>query len=201
MGRRSDHTRPQIRAMAIDAARDIVATEGYRALSARNVARRIGYAAGTLYVVFENLDELVLILNAESLEDLGAKLGGALRAESIPARRPRAVAEAYVEFALRNTQRWRMIFEHQLAPDRVMPQSIQDRSADLLRLLATALRPLTPARSEDDIAELATALWSGVHGICILALTERLPTATAASLPRLVGMLVDQFTTGLRASD
>ena len=94
--------------MAIDAARDIVATEGYRALSARNVARRIGYAAGTLYVVFDNLDELALILNRESLDDLGAELERALCAELAPEQRPKAVAGAYVDFAMRNTQRWRM---------------------------------------------------------------------------------------------
>ena len=66
MGRRSDHSREEIRQMALQAAESIVTEGGYKALSARKVASEIGYTVGTLYLVFENLDELVLYVNGRT---------------------------------------------------------------------------------------------------------------------------------------
>jgi hypothetical protein len=45
--------------------------------------------------------------------------------------------------------------------------------------------------SADD--EIATALWGGVHGICMLAVTGKLQVATQASVQRLLDVLLDQF--------
>ena len=200
MGRRSDHTRPQIRAMAIDAARAIVQTEGYGALSARNVARRIGYAAGTLYVVFENLDELALILKQEALDQLHARMQHAI--ESTPAeQRLGAAMAAYVSYASEHSQRWRMVFEHRDGTGMRPPESITERLGRIVALVAQAVRTLAPQRSREELQNLAGAVWSGVHGICILTLTGRLPTASTATLPGLTASLVEHFTAGLNTGD
>ena len=52
MARRSDHSREELREMAITAAEQIVVEQGYEGLSARKVAAAIGYTVGTLYLVF-----------------------------------------------------------------------------------------------------------------------------------------------------
>ena len=41
--------------------------------------------------------------------------------------------------------------------------------------------------------ELATALWSGAHGICMLAVTGKLQVATQASVQTLLDVLLDGF--------
>ena len=43
MARRSDHTRDELRRMALDAARAIVEEDGLRGLSTRRLAKAIGY--------------------------------------------------------------------------------------------------------------------------------------------------------------
>lgn len=70
MARRSDHSRDELREMALTAAEQIVLENGYESLSARKVASAIGYTVGTLYLVFENLDDLVLQVNARTLDRL-----------------------------------------------------------------------------------------------------------------------------------
>jgi len=65
MGRRSDHTPEQLQDLVLSAARGILADEGLRGLSARRLAARIGYSVGTLYNVYENVDEIVLVSDEE----------------------------------------------------------------------------------------------------------------------------------------
>ncbi len=74
MGRRSDHSREELGALALDAARKIVEQEGLRGLTARRVARDIGYTIGTIYNHFENLDDLIMQLNGQTLDSLYAAL-------------------------------------------------------------------------------------------------------------------------------
>ena len=57
MGRRSAHSRDEIRDMAISAASKIVEKQGFQSLTARKVASEIGYTVGTLYHVFRNFDD------------------------------------------------------------------------------------------------------------------------------------------------
>ena len=74
MGRRSDHSRDELYVMALDAAESIVREDGFPALTARKVAARIGYTAGTLYNIFRNQDDLIIHLNARTLGRLDAEM-------------------------------------------------------------------------------------------------------------------------------
>ena len=69
MARRNDHSREQIQQMAIAAAISILNEEGLANLSTRKVASEIGYTVGTLYLVFRNLNELLLHVNAATLDE------------------------------------------------------------------------------------------------------------------------------------
>ena len=70
MARRSDHSREEIKELALNATEEIVAEAGFQALSARKVASAIGYTVGTIYLVFKNLDDLIMQVNARTLETL-----------------------------------------------------------------------------------------------------------------------------------
>jgi len=70
MGRRNDHTRKDIKEMAISAGLELIEEKGFSGLSTRKVASKIGYSVGTLYNVFENLDDLVFHINAIILKEL-----------------------------------------------------------------------------------------------------------------------------------
>ena len=59
MARRSDHSRDELKALILDCAREIAEEEGLRGLTARRIATEIGYAPGTIYNLFSNLDDLI----------------------------------------------------------------------------------------------------------------------------------------------
>ena len=68
MPRRKDHTRKELTALAIEGGRKIVIEKGPGALTARSVAKEIGYTAGTLYNLFANIDELTAAINIGSMD-------------------------------------------------------------------------------------------------------------------------------------
>ena len=79
MGRRSTHTPQQLRELILDAAQDIIQVQGLAGLSAREIARRIEYSPGTIYNMFENLDDVVLHVEARVLEALDKRLSTLLQ--------------------------------------------------------------------------------------------------------------------------
>ena len=66
MARESDHY-AALRERLIDAAERTVAANGLAGLRARDLAREAGCAVGTIYNVFEHLDELILCVGWRTL--------------------------------------------------------------------------------------------------------------------------------------
>src|SRR5262245_43721874 len=116
MGRRNEHSREELKELALRAAAEIVDANGAGALSMREVARRIGYTVGALYLVFENLDDLIVHLNERTVSELRMALERIRGRVNQPAQNLRLLVAAYFGFALLHTARWRQVFEHRL-PD------------------------------------------------------------------------------------
>jgi len=191
MGRRSDHSRDEIREMAIAAAAEHVEIEGFQSLTARKVASKIGYTVGTLYHVFRNFDDLVIHLNAQTIDEMAALIQQQTRRKRNPEVRIRAMAEFYVKFATDHPDRWRLVFEHQAPRGLPTPVQMKERRDVMFELVADNLSEISPRRTTQEIDHTATALWSGIHGICILALTGKLYLGGAFSMVKLIDTLID----------
>ena len=191
MGRRSDHSRDEIRAMAIAAAAKHVETEGFQSLTARKVAGKIGYTVGTLYHVFRNFDDLIIHMNAETIDEMAALIQQNTRRKRNPEIRIRAMAENYVKYATDHPDRWRLVFEHQAPRGLPTPVQMKERRDVMFEMVADNLREISPDRIPQEVDHTATALWSGIHGICILALTGKLYLGGAFSMVKLIDTLID----------
>jgi len=191
MGRRSDHSRDEIREMAISAAAKHVETEGFQSLTARKVASSIGYTVGTLYHVFRNFDDLVIHLNAQTIDEMAALIQRNTRRKRNPENRIRAMAEFYVKYASDHPDRWRLVFEHQAPRGLPTPIQMKERRDVMFEMVADNLREISPGRMPQEVDHTATALWSGIHGICILALTGKLYLGGAFSMVKLIDTLID----------
>ncbi len=200
MGRRSDHSRDEIREMAIAAAAKHVEMEGFQSLTARKVASKIGYTVGTLYLVFRNFDDLVIHLNAQTIDEMAALIQQQTRKKRNPEIRIRAMAEFYVKYATDHPDRWRLVFEHQAPRGLPTPAQMKERRDVMFEMVADNLREIAPSRITQEIDHTATALWSGIHGICILALTGKLYLGGAFSMVKLIDTLIDSVLNEFRGS-
>ncbi len=196
MGRRSDHSRDEIREMALAAAEQVVAEQGLAGLSARKVAGAIGYTVGTLYLVFDNLDELILHVNVRTLDELHAVMVKALRRCRGPESCVLALGRAYVRYADTHRHRWSLLFEHRLPEGQEVPEWFRAKVAAMFELVEGALAPMSDHRSGREIGLAARALWSGVHGVAILALTDKLGTASVESVQALTDSLIRNYLAG-----
>src|SRR5712692_8933953 len=142
----------ELRTRLTDAAERTIAEKGLAALRARDLAKEAGCAVGTIYNVFEHLDQLVLCVGSRTLEMLDAALG-AVRSASPCNSTEDATADlvrlalAYLEFAATHTVRWRALFEHRMSEARPLPEWFVEQQQGLF---AEVERPLTVLLPEFD---------------------------------------------------
>ncbi|MBL4851095.1 MAG: TetR/AcrR family transcriptional regulator, partial [Gammaproteobacteria bacterium] len=79
MARRNDHSREQLRDLAIQAVLNLVDHDAFVSVTARSVTQDMGYTVGTLYLVFRNFDDLLLQVNAELLKRLHSDMQFAVK--------------------------------------------------------------------------------------------------------------------------
>ena len=199
MARRSDHTRTELTALAVAAARAIVAADGPAALTARRVADGIGYTPGTLYNIFSSMDELVLRANVVTLRALHETLAAAPDARRGPADNLKAMARAYRAFARQHRQHWLLLFLHNPDAGQMPPDWYLDEVGKLFAPLEDLLKPLYPPRQSARRKLAARALWASVHGMVFLEETGRIPVIAAAQGgDDMAALLIDNFVRGVR---
>lgn len=199
MARRSDHSRDEIREMALEAAASILEQEGIKKLTARNVANAIGYTVGTLYLVFRNLDDMVLQLNARTLDELHNWLVARSNVDIAPQQQLQTLADAYIDYAVRHTARWNLLFEAIAGDDENLPDWYLQRLGKVFGLIETALTPLADHQGQEAILQAARVLWASVHGICTLRIRHRLDLAGGQSTSEMAAMLINNFLAGFTA--
>ncbi len=198
MARRSDHSREEIHAMALAAAEGLVAEQGLSGLSARKLAAAIGYTQGTLYLVFRNLDDLILQFNGRTLDRMHRTLAEQAAGCGSPEQCVLALGQAYIRFAETNPRLWGALYEHQTRPGEAVPDWYRAKVDRMFQLVVTALGPLAPDLGSEELDLAAHALWSGVHGICILAQTGTLESQGELTATALSESLIRNYLRGLR---
>jgi AcrR family transcriptional regulator len=195
MARRSEHSLEEIKTMVLDAAEAIVISEGFAALKVRKVALEIGYTVGSIYMVFTNMGDLIMHVKARTLDGLADQLGEHLP-ECAPQEKILKLAKSYLQFANENYNLWSMIFEHRLPDHEKTPDWYQAKIDQAFVKVEKLLGQLAPEPDQSDIQSAARALWSGVHGICVLSLTGTLDAVGVKKVENNIVLLVENFIRG-----
>jgi AcrR family transcriptional regulator len=199
MARRSAHTPEELRQRIVEAARGIIERDGLVGLSAREVARLIGYSPGTLYNIFENLDDVLLTLQTEMVDNF-VDVMKAVPPGATPQDTLHGLTQAYLNFALDNRRMWNLLFTHQLPEGKVVPAALHDHINTVAAMVADLLAPIMPTATKSELDIAARALLSGVHGITAIAVTGKGPTLTSTTAHVFVKQLTSTYFRGLMAS-
>lgn len=200
MARRSDHSRDEIREMALSAVEELVSKKGYEGLSARKVAAAIGYTVGTLYLVFENLDDLVVQVNARTLDRLNLQMMEAVEEIGDDRQRLMGLGQSYIRFAEEDPHLWEMVFKHRVPRNGQLPAWYQEKVSRMFAQVERCLKPIAGHKTPGEIAQAARALCGVVHGICILAVTGKLGGVGVESVPDLAESLLSNYLDGFTGS-
>lgn len=194
MARRSEHSLEEIKEMVLNAAESIVIEGGGPALTMRKIAMDIGYTVGSIYMVFDNMSDLILHINARTLDGIAAELEKAPESEA--GAWLDQVAKLYLRYATVNFNRWSLIFEHRLPKNAPVPEWYQAKVERVFRKFEAQFARLVPGRSETENKQAARALWGGIHGISMLSLSGKLDIVGVEDVEKSIELLVGNFISG-----
>lgn len=191
--------RQRLQTRMIDIAERLITSDGLGAVQARRIAQEADCSVGTIYNVFGGLDGLIIAANTRTLKALGEALQAASRAAQHADLEQRllALALSYRDFAFRQNNRWRALFDHRMEPGKPVPDDYLAEQAALFALVEACLHDHIVDPAERFSA--ARALFSSVHGILSLAHDDKLGAYGPEETERQVRFIVGVAARGVLA--
>jgi AcrR family transcriptional regulator len=177
-----------------DAAHEMIRVGGLDDLSMRALAARVGVSAMAAYRYYPGKDTLVEDIRTCVRRDFASFLQAAAADTSDPIGKFRSLCSAYLEYALRNEEDYRLMFGT-VASSLATPPDVPGASA--WQMLVHALESLPGAGSHENIIDQAHLIWATLHGLVMLHLSKRLNLGR--SLDELGAPLPQFLLTALRA--
>ena len=194
-GQKIDHQ--ELHATILTVATQIIKDEGMKSLSIRKIAKEIGCAVGTIYNIFNSIDDIFLTINAATMTRLYKQLQQEAQEESDPLTALVMLGRAYVAFSRDNYHLWSLLVDHKLQPGSTLPVNVQEKIDDLFLLVSGMVAPLVSNdKGKADLA--AKVLWASLHGVCSLAMSGKLDTVKAEATDVLAESLVRNYLQGLQ---
>jgi AcrR family transcriptional regulator len=157
-----------LRVALVRAAGALLDESGPAGLTLRAAARRAGVSHAAPYRHFASREALLMEVALEGFARLRTALHDAAAGGG------RAVAQAYVRFALSQPQRFRLMFA--AGPASIDGARWRDAMQEMVRAFAPAFSGFAPAQ---ETQRAAAAAWALVHGLAQLTLDERIgPSAS-----------------------
>jgi len=172
----------------------LIRRRGPAALTVREVAKLAGASASAVYRHFADKEALLAAVAAEGFARLNAAFAAALetQASASPRARLEALGHAYVAFALKHPEHYRLMFGDGRTDSR--DARLKEEAERSFRYLEGAVTAAL-AKPLDDPAVIAAAVaaWSLVHGYALLKLGGNfrdIPDGSLPDTPRLLAHLL-----------
>jgi AcrR family transcriptional regulator len=191
--------RAKLREALIRAAERSIAAKGLSGLKTRDLAREIGCANGAVYNLVADVDELILRVGSRTLARLDAAALAAAESDGpvSPAETLVRIAIAYCDFAARNLELWRALFEHRMERGKRTPQWATEEQMNLFRHIHRPLAQLFPKWTADELSIKARSMFSAVHGMVSLGLEQKMIAVPIAVLRQEIAAIVRAMIKGL----
>lgn len=198
MARIAKRSREQIRESAMAAAEQIIVEQGVEHLTVRRVAERIGCSVGTLYNNFANVDDLILNVDARTLDLLYDELS-ATTLTGRPDVDLQGLLTSYLRFIDRYVDRWALLFKARAPGAGDPPAWYRQRIDRLFGFMERILAPLFAAGEDESRGRAVRLLWLALHGVWSLHAGGQLGIVTREPMEDVARDMADIFLAGLRA--
>jgi AcrR family transcriptional regulator len=184
---RRERERAQRHRLIVEAARDIAEAEGWDAVTTRRLAERVEYSQPVLYSHFSGKEAILRAVALEAFTEVAGIMRAAREGAEDPRAALRAVAEAYLAYAIEHPALYEAMFVRPLGipfGTAETPEQLRSGFGELVGVVA----PFVP---EPDAETATEVLWSGLHGLATLGAAGRLrPDHARARLDAFLAGLV-----------
>ncbi|EUJ11619.1 transcriptional regulator [Methylophilaceae bacterium 11] len=170
---KTEQAREQLRMLIIDHARDLFVSKGIEAVTMREIAKRIGYSATSIYLHFADKEALLRAICDTDFLRLATTLKEIL-AIADPIERMIAFGQGYARFALTYPNHYRLMFMTPHLPYTPSQTALQQNNAeqDAYFQLKMVINDVYLAGGFKDALQdaelIAQTVWAGMHGVCAL---------------------------------
>lgn len=188
---RREREKEQMRRNILSKAMKLFVEDGYANVSIRKIAEQIEYSPATIYLYFKDKDEILYHLHEEAFKDFLARLKPVMAIEK-PQKRLVSLAEAYIQFAVENPERYELMFIMKAPMKRQETWECGKSSFDLLRqTVQECIEQKLVRGSEPEVASLA--LWAQVHGLASLIISGRLEVISPHDISNILTGVMEFF--------
>jgi len=188
----SELQRNQTRRAILDAAREGFVKHGYEGVSMRRIATELNCSPGTIYLYFQDKEELFQTLVEESFRRLLERLQELPRANADPVEMIRQALHAYVGFGLRFPSDYAFAF--------LLRSERPHRPHAAFEMLRFAVRRcVEEGRFRPvDVETASQGIWAAVHGVTALLIQR--PRFPWVKKSKLIEHVIDTTLEGLQAA-
>jgi AcrR family transcriptional regulator len=163
----------EVKASILDAAWEMVVTEGWPSLSIRKIADAIEYSVPVIYSHFESKDAILLEFNRKGFKLLSSTLVGAKAGQPGPREEIAAMGHAYWSFAFLNREYYQLMFGLGI-PTCEAARKIPEMG-DFNAAITSSIKELTPPGREAAIDPFLKfqSFWSMLHGLVSINMLGR----------------------------
>ena len=185
-----------LRQALLDEALTTIHDKGVAGLTLREIGARLGVSRSALYRHFADKQALLTAVATEGFRKLRQALVAAWEDGGRGDAAFRAMGVAYVRFAVANPVHYRVMFGGSVDPDTRDPELVAE-GAGAFQALVDALATMQKGAlvRDDDTVQMATYVWSLVHGMAMLAIDGKLHGPDA--IDALMQYAFDRLATGI----
>lgn len=162
----------------LEVSRDLLVEHGLGHLSMRNIAKRANVTATSIYLHFDNKDDLLLTLVEQSIAHLKEHLLSEIDDSKDLIKQLEDLARRYVRFALDHPKEYEIIY--MVRPEE-MPK-YPKKKFEQIRSAYELLAEIIDEGRQEDLIDVenpmisAYTLWAQLHGVVSVILSKRLDT-------------------------
>ena len=186
-----------LRAALIKAGVELIREVGAEAFTLREVARRSNVSHTAPYRHFRDKEDLTAAIAEEGFTILAREMRKAAESEGTPRERLVRGGRAYIAFALKRTEHFRVMFATDLDARRHPDaRKAADTAFAGLVALVVACQEAKEIRGGDTLT-LSRIAWSQVHGVATLAIGRQFAFKTQAEVLEFTGEALEALLDGL----
>jgi AcrR family transcriptional regulator len=191
---RKERDRQEMRDAILESAHQLFVDKGFDDVSIRNIAEAIEYSPATIYLYFKDKDEIFYALHGEAFKKFNDFMS-ILGTIKDPFRRLIKMGERYMEFTFKFPKYYDIMFIMQAPMDCVKNSDEWKEGESAHSQLENVVKESQESGyfKNKDYKALSFLIWSTMHGMCSLALRDRMKIYEEAERSKMIDKSFKMF--------